>query len=294
MCPQGVQHIHSGAEIVQTRIGEALLGQNRLDAACGDADALVLEVGKTLISGRPGDAPAVVVLPSRAIGALRVPADIALCSPPVVAHHGGDLNLKQHVGKGQSLVLFLRIEQVRHDAVNAAPFRGGDDTAEVVDLELQLRAQPAGEAMGQLDVISRQLIPDIIGIGHHRARCAHAQRKRGVLCRRDVRQGLLVANDPSVIHVVQRAVRLAFPDEGVQPLGEAGDRGYRRDGYSDPVYGIVRLQQAHAFCIKGNIQDIKTAKQSIEGVFLYSSSAILSLNEGQSPSSGSPPAIPVR
>ena len=156
MGSQCVQHIHGGAEKVQTRIGEALFHQKRLNAAGGDADALVFEVREAL---KAPDGPALRRTAFALANHRRRAAGIALRGLPVAAHHGGDLNLKQHVGKGQGLVLFLGIEQIRHDAVDAAPLCGGDDAAEVVHLEFQLRAQPAGEAISQLDVVSRCLFP---------------------------------------------------------------------------------------------------------------------------------------
>ena len=164
----------------------------------------------------------------------------------IVAHHRGDFNFKQYVGKGYRFILLIRVEQVRHDTVNAAGLGCGNDTAKVIHLEFQLCAEPMGKPAGQLDVVSRKLRTHVIGIGHHCARRAHAQRKRRAFRFGEFRHDLFAPGDPAIIHLVQRAIRFLLRNKGVQPALQIGNRRYRGDAHSDLVRHIIFIQQTHA------------------------------------------------
>ena len=221
-CEQGGRTVRIAVKVQVIAVGEKLRGSVLYQGPHQNAEPF-----------------AVIVLPAhRAVRCFR---PFAGC-----AHHGRDLHIEQGIGKRNRFSFFRRVIEVGHDAVHISCFRSRNDTAEIVNLKLDVRAEPGCEAVCKLNVVPAQLCPDVIGIGHHGTGRADSQLGRKMLRQRDLRHGVVGQNHPAHIHIVQRPVRVQLRDESINLFLKVRDGRNGRQPDRDGVFAVVLVQKTNA------------------------------------------------
>ena len=106
--------------------------------------------------------------------------------------------------------MFRRIEQIGHDAVHVTRLRRRYNAAEIIDFKFEIRAQPDGETLCQLYVVSGQIPSYIIGIRLNSSCCRHGECDLRIFDLGDIRHSLIFVDHPAPIHVIQCSVLFQF------------------------------------------------------------------------------------